>query len=97
MSNPDLFPLHQRVIKTCPDGHGRIAVIAGKPHVVAGVKIIDVIPEGSSKGVPESWPVSSIEPLPRAEQLEKLGGNFKPPKGYPMTAPPRRRHALEDS
>jgi len=44
----------------------------------------EVIPEGSSTGRAEQWPIAETALLPRSEQLPLLGGAFQPPKGYPF-------------
>lgn len=81
--------MHQRVKRISPDGRGRVAVVTSKVHVIGNIPYVDVIPEGCSRGTPEPWRVADLEPLPPEQQIEKLGGKFKPPKGYPMIAPPR--------
>ena len=49
-----------------------------------GVKdlLFPIALEGSTRK--EFWPVDQIILLPKAEQLIALGGNFNPPKGFPL-------------
>tara|TARA_R100000742_G_C4160006_1_gene1968 strand:- start:164 stop:406 length:243 start_codon:yes stop_codon:yes gene_type:complete len=53
-------------------------------HQVTGVNDILVpiaIEESTRK---ELWPIDQIEKLPKKLQLTALGGEFKPPKGFPF-------------
>lgn len=81
--------MHQRVQRISADGRGRVAVVTGRVHTIGSTSYVDVIPEGCSRGIPEPWRIADIEPLPLDQQMEQLGGKFKPPKGYPMIAPSR--------
>lgn len=78
------YPMHQRVRRINPEGHGRLAIVTGRIRTEAGVAVVDVIPEGCTDGKPKTWRIADCEPLPKEDQLEALGGSFKPPKGYPM-------------
>ncbi|MGA1730835.1 MAG: hypothetical protein ACO4B5_11465 [Steroidobacteraceae bacterium] len=76
----------------CVDGRGnrRIAMITGRRvddrHRGA---YIELIPEGSTSGVPEIWPIEDVTPLPKRQQLPALGGQFNAPKGYPYVTQER--------
>jgi len=43
---------------------------------------LPVIIEGSTRQ--ELWDTKNIELKPKKEQLVKMGGKFKPPKGFPL-------------
>ena len=43
---------------------------------------LPVIIEGSTRH--ELWDTKSVELKPQKEQLVKMGGKFKPPKGFPL-------------
>ena len=43
---------------------------------------LPVIIEGSTRQ--ELWDTKNVELKPKKEQLVKMGGKFKPPKGFPL-------------
>ena len=43
---------------------------------------LPVIIEGSTRQ--ELWDTKNVELKPKKEQLIKMGGKFKPPKGFPL-------------
>jgi len=43
---------------------------------------LPVIIEGSTRQ--ELWDTKNVELKPKKEQLVKMGGTFKPPKGFPL-------------
>ena len=43
---------------------------------------LPVIIEGSTRQ--ELWDTKNVELKPKKEQLVKMGGKFKPPKGFPF-------------
>ena len=44
--------------------------------------LVAVTLEGSTRT--EDWPISQVTLRPEAEQLRVLGGEFDPPKGFPL-------------
>jgi hypothetical protein len=78
-----------RVRRTPPSGPARTGLVIEVPvdRVVRNSKRppwVEVMPEGSSSGRTEQWPLAELTLLPLAEQLPSLGGLFQPPKGYPL-------------
>lgn len=74
-------------LRLCPPGQpGRIGMALGEPRPCSkgGQSFVDVLTEGSASSKPESWPLCQVVVLPQAEQLERLGGRFRPPRGYPL-------------
>ncbi len=45
---------------------------------------VEIIPEGLSLSRIETWALADTILLPRKRQLRALGGEFDPPKGYPL-------------
>lgn len=74
-----------RVRRTPPKGQQRIGLVVH--DLPAGRDTVDVIPEGSSNGRSEAWPLSQLTLLPKPQQLRRHGGSFAPPKGYPFLFP----------
>jgi hypothetical protein len=78
-----------RVRRSPPSGPARTGLVVEVPadRVIKSSKRppwVEVMPEGSSTGRTEQWPSSELTLLPLAEQLLSLGGQFQPPKGYPL-------------
>lgn len=74
-------------LRLAPAGQpGRIGMALSSPRPCAkgGQAFVDVLAEGSASSKPESWPLCQIVVLPQDEQLERFGGQFRPPKGYPL-------------
>lgn len=70
-----------RVQRTVPGTPPRRGLVVSS----AAGGFVDVIPEGSSTGRSEAWPIKQVTPLPIDQQLPVHGGSFQPPKGYPFT------------
>lgn len=45
---------------------------------------VEIIPEGLALSRIETWALADTVLLPRKRQLRALGGEFDPPKGYPL-------------
>jgi hypothetical protein len=78
-----------RVHRTPPSGPVRTGLVieVSVDRVVRnsrGLPWAEVMPEGSSSGRTEQWPLAELTLLPLEEQLPSLGGLFQPPKGYPL-------------
>lgn len=66
--------------------HERIGMVCGRlEHGIGTTSLLPVIVEGSTRN--ELWPLHRLEILPRARQLEGMGGKVRPPKGYPLIPP----------
>tara|TARA_Y100000289_G_scaffold13069_1_gene12206 strand:+ start:719 stop:958 length:240 start_codon:yes stop_codon:yes gene_type:complete len=70
-------------------GHRVIHQATGQAGFVTGSSttgwnrgLIKVTLEGSTRS--EDWPLSQVRLRPSCEQLVKFGGDFVPPKGFPL-------------
>jgi hypothetical protein len=45
---------------------------------------VEIIPEGLALSRIETWAMADVILLPRKRQLRALGGEFDPPRGYPL-------------
>ena len=70
-------------------GHRIIHQVTGQEGFVIGSSskgwnkgLVTVTLEGSTRS--EDWPTSQVKLRPSSEQLAIHGGNFVPPKGFPL-------------
>lgn len=69
-----------RVTHKADKRHG---LVVGPAQHGMGVDLIPVAVEGSTRK--ELWPKHLCNRRPRSQQLKAHGGDFSPPKGYPLT------------
>tara|TARA_R100001463_G_scaffold16069_3_gene41767 strand:+ start:8350 stop:8592 length:243 start_codon:yes stop_codon:yes gene_type:complete len=62
---------------------GRQGMVFGAQQKI-GVEdiLVPIALEGSTRK--ELWPIDQFKLLPKPQQLVALGGNFVPPKGFPL-------------
>ena len=77
-------------MSTCQVGHRVRNITVNQDGFVVGqtqtvglhLEKLPVIIEGSTRQ--ELWDTKNVELKPKKEQLVKMGGKFKPPKGFPL-------------
>lgn len=64
----------------------RIGMVSGRvEHGAGAVELLPVVVEGTTRN--ELWAVHRLAILPRARQLQPMGGKITPPRGYPLVPP----------
>ncbi|HAX05857.1 MAG TPA: hypothetical protein DCX77_09280 [Acidimicrobiaceae bacterium] len=63
-------------------GTGRAGFVTGSSTKGWNRELVTVTLEGSTRS--EDWPTSQVELRPSSEQLAIHGGDFVPPKGFPL-------------
>ena len=64
---------------------GRPGFVIGKPEMAGWNRaLVPVVVEGTTRT--ELWPLSRLVVRPDIDQCKKLGGEYKPPAGYPLNS-----------
>ncbi len=74
------IPLASRVLHASDGRHG---FVVGRVQGTGWNRaLVPVSIEGSTRT--EYWPLTRVILRPQKDQLTKLGGNYNPPKGFPL-------------
>ena len=85
MTKPKPLPAFVVGVRVTHTKDKRDGLITGPSEHGVGYRLIPVAVEGSTRK--ELWPEHLIQVMPIRKQLPQHGGHFKPPAGYPLTAP----------
>ena len=85
MTKPKSLPSFGVGVRVTHTKDKRDGLITGPSEHGVGYRLIPVAVEGSTRK--ELWPEHLVQVMAIRKQLPQHGGQFKPPAGYPLTAP----------